>query len=42
VVVVNKLGQIDKTRPESIEIIKELEKDGVIFVDGIEKLKKLY
>jgi hypothetical protein len=42
VVVVNKIGQIDKTRKESLEIKKQLEKDGVIFVNGIENLKKLY
>jgi len=42
VVVVYETGKIDKIRKESIEIIKQLEKDGVIFVDGIEKLKKLY
>lgn len=42
VVVVYETGKIDKIRKESIEIIKQLEKDGVIFVDGIENLKKLY
>jgi hypothetical protein len=42
VVVVHETGKIDKVRAESLGIIKELEKDGVIFVDGIEKLKKLY
>jgi hypothetical protein len=42
VVVVNQTSKIDETRKESIAIIKQLEKDGVIFVDGIKNLKKLY
>ncbi len=42
VVVVYETGKIDKVRKESIEIIKQLKNDRVIFVDGIENLKKLY